>query len=46
MVSDEHEDGLARRLLAGKYQGWREGRPFSEWAQTALPVALDLVIED
>jgi deazaflavin-dependent oxidoreductase (nitroreductase family) len=44
IVSDDQEDGLARRLLAGKYQGWSEGRPFSEWARTALPVALDLVI--
>ncbi len=43
VVSDEQEDALARRLLAGKYQEWREGRPLSEWARTALPVALDLV---
>jgi deazaflavin-dependent oxidoreductase (nitroreductase family) len=41
-VSDETEDALARQMLAAKYQGWREGRPLSEWARTALPVAIDL----
>ena len=46
LVSDEQEDGFVRRLLAGKYQGWRDGYPLSEWARTALPVALDLVILD
>ncbi len=40
-VSGE-EEGLARRLLAAKYQHWREGRSFSGWARTALPVAVDL----
>lgn len=46
IVSEAQEDALARRLLAGKYQGWSEGHPFSEWAQTALPVAMDLDITD
>jgi deazaflavin-dependent oxidoreductase (nitroreductase family) len=41
-VRDEQEDVLARRLLAAKYQGWREGQPFSDWARTALPMAIDL----
>lgn len=45
IVSEAQEDALARRLLAEKYQGWHEGQPFSGWAQTALPVAIDLVIE-
>jgi deazaflavin-dependent oxidoreductase (nitroreductase family) len=36
------EDDLARRLLDGKYQGWREGKRLSGWARTALPVAIDL----
>jgi deazaflavin-dependent oxidoreductase (nitroreductase family) len=36
------EDDLARRLLDGKYQDWREGRRLSSWARTALPVAIDL----
>jgi deazaflavin-dependent oxidoreductase (nitroreductase family) len=36
------EDDLARGLLDGKYQGWREGKRLSSWARTALPVAIDL----
>lgn len=42
VVQDPQEDALARRLLAGKYQGWREGQPLSRWARTALPVAIEL----
>lgn len=42
LVAEEAEEAMARRLLAGKYQDWREGRPMSGWATTALPVALDL----
>jgi len=30
-------------LLASKYQGWRKGRRMSEWARTALPVAIDII---
>lgn len=41
MVDDAAEDALARRLLAAKYQGWREGAVMSEWARTALPVAIE-----
>lgn len=40
-VDDPDEQAMARRLLAGKYQGWREGRPLSRWASTALVVAID-----
>jgi len=36
------EDELARELLDGKYQGWREGRRLSSWARNALPVAIEL----
>jgi deazaflavin-dependent oxidoreductase (nitroreductase family) len=36
------EDELARRLLDGKYQGWREGKRLSGWARTSLPVAIEL----
>ena len=39
---DAEEESRARRLLAGKYQGWREGRKLSEWARTAVPVAIEL----
>ena len=42
VVSEADEDAVARRLLAAKYQGWREGQPLSEWAQTALPVCVEL----
>lgn len=40
-VADPAEDALARRLLAAKYQGWREGEQLSDWAATSLVVALD-----
>ena len=40
IVTEETEDALARRLLATKYQGWKEGEPMSTWAQTALPIAI------
>jgi hypothetical protein len=36
------EDGLARQLLDGKYQGWREGKRLSSWARNALPVAIEI----
>jgi deazaflavin-dependent oxidoreductase (nitroreductase family) len=36
------EDELARQLLDGKYQGWREGKRLSGWARSALPVAIEL----
>jgi deazaflavin-dependent oxidoreductase (nitroreductase family) len=38
VIEGEERDGLARRLLAGKYQGWSEGRPMSAWASGSLPV--------
>jgi deazaflavin-dependent oxidoreductase (nitroreductase family) len=46
VVEDPDEDALARRMLAAKYQGWREGRPLSRWASTALPVAVDFLKTD
>jgi deazaflavin-dependent oxidoreductase (nitroreductase family) len=42
VVTDDGEDTRARRLLATKYQSWREGLPLTHWARTALPVAIDL----
>ena len=42
LVVDPTEDARARRLLAAKYQGWREGTPLSDWARTSLVVALDV----
>ncbi|HEX9067976.1 MAG TPA: nitroreductase family deazaflavin-dependent oxidoreductase [Ktedonobacterales bacterium] len=44
IVTDADEDTLARRLLAAKYERWREGRPLSSWARIALPVALDIAV--
>jgi deazaflavin-dependent oxidoreductase (nitroreductase family) len=41
-VSDPDEDFAARRIVAAKYQGWREGLPLSGWAETSLAVAIDL----
>jgi deazaflavin-dependent oxidoreductase (nitroreductase family) len=42
VVADQDEDARARRLLAGKYQGWREGKRLSGWARNSLPIAVDL----
>jgi deazaflavin-dependent oxidoreductase (nitroreductase family) len=42
-VEGTEDETAARRLLAAKYQGWRDGRPLSGWATTSLPVAVDLV---
>jgi deazaflavin-dependent oxidoreductase (nitroreductase family) len=38
VIEGEEREELARRLLAGKYQGWAEGRPLSAWAAGSLPV--------
>jgi deazaflavin-dependent oxidoreductase (nitroreductase family) len=40
------DDGLARRLLAAKYQGWVTGASLSAWARDSLPVAIDLRVGD
>jgi deazaflavin-dependent oxidoreductase (nitroreductase family) len=42
VVKDKEEDLRARYLVAEKYQEWEAGRTLSQWAQTALPVAIDL----
>jgi hypothetical protein len=42
LVTDQTEEMAARYMLAGKYQEWEEGRTISEWARTALVVAIDL----
>lgn len=46
LVKDEQEELSARYMLAEKYQEWEEGRTLSEWARTALVVAVDLVQEE
>ncbi|MEO5888341.1 MAG: nitroreductase family deazaflavin-dependent oxidoreductase, partial [Anaerolineales bacterium] len=42
VVRFDEEDRMARYMLAEKYQEWKEGRTLSDWARTALPVAIDL----
>lgn len=41
-VEGDALEGHARRLLATKYQGWREGEPLSAWAAGSLPVEIEL----
>ena len=40
------EERRARRMLAAKYQGWREGSPLSRWAATSSCLAVDLDVQD
>ena len=42
IVSEDKESTMARHMLAGKYQEWREGQPLSDWGRTALVVGIDL----
>lgn len=42
LVQEKEEEESARYRLAEKYQEWEEGRTLSQWARTALPVAIDL----
>ena len=41
VVEDQDEQQRARRMLAAEYQDWIEDTPMSDWAQTALVIALD-----
>ena len=41
-IEGGRDDGIARRLLAAKYQGWTDGAALSSWARDSLPVAIDL----
>ncbi len=41
-VSDEQEEMMARNLLADKYKEREADGSLSEWARTALPVAIEL----
>jgi len=40
--AETKEDQLARQLLDGKYEGWREGKRLSSWARNSLPVAIEV----
>ena len=42
VVTDKEEELRARYLIAEKYQEWEEGKTLSQWARTALPVAIDV----
>ena len=42
IVSEEKEARLARHMLAGKYQNWKEGQSLSDWGRTALVVGIEL----
>jgi len=44
LVKDEKEETMARYLVAEKYQEWEEGRKLSDWARTALVVAIDIKV--
>jgi deazaflavin-dependent oxidoreductase (nitroreductase family) len=46
IVEGTPEDDPIRRLMAGKYQRWEEGRPLSTWARTALPVEIELEADE
>ena len=45
VVTHDKEETIARHMLAQKYHEWEDGKRLSEWARTALPVALDLIEE-
>ena len=42
VVHAAQEDTMARYMLAEKYQEWKDGKTLSDWARTALPVAIDI----
>ncbi len=42
LVKEEQEEMTARNMLADKYKEREEDRSLSEWARTALPVAIDV----
>ena len=42
LVADDQEEMMARKMLASKYQQWRVGQKFSQWARTALVIGIDL----
>jgi len=42
IVNEEAAETTARHMLAGKYQGWKEGQTMSDWGRTALVVRIEL----
>ena len=43
IIKDEKEELMARHLLTGKYQGWREDQEMSEWGKTAWVVGIEIM---
>ena len=43
VIEGTDSEPVARRLLAAKYQRWREGQPLSGWAAGSLPVEIELL---
>jgi deazaflavin-dependent oxidoreductase (nitroreductase family) len=42
IVTNGAEEEHARQMLARKYEGWSDDQEMSDWARTALPVAIDM----
>jgi deazaflavin-dependent oxidoreductase (nitroreductase family) len=42
VVKEEKEELMARHLLTGKYQAWKEGQEMSDWGKTASVVGIEL----
>jgi len=45
IVDDKEEEMMARNMLADKYSERTVTRSLTKWARTALPVAIDLIVE-
>ena len=42
VLKEKEEEQRVRYLIAEKYQEWEEGKTLSQWARTALPIAIDV----
>ncbi|MFN8412210.1 MAG: nitroreductase family deazaflavin-dependent oxidoreductase [Anaerolineales bacterium] len=42
LVKEEKEELMARHMLTGKYQNWKEGQEMSDWGKTAWVVGIEL----
>jgi deazaflavin-dependent oxidoreductase (nitroreductase family) len=42
LIAGTDDEPVARRLLASKYQRWRDGQPLSRWARESVPVGVEL----
>jgi deazaflavin-dependent oxidoreductase (nitroreductase family) len=40
IVDGSEDEGVARGMLAEKYQGWRVGEPLSRWARDGLLIGI------